>query len=96
MNLFHVKGRIQITSIRGGFTLSEQHRSFEDLKHQSEDGFEFCSARELAPLLEYRDWRNFENVISKAVQACEHSNHRITDHFVDVTKMVLSGSGSLH
>jgi DNA-damage-inducible protein D len=94
VNLFRVNGRIQITPIRGGFTLSEQHRSFEDLKHQSEDGLEYWSARELAPLLEYRDWRNFENVVNKAVQACELSNHRIADHFVDVTKMVLLGSGS--
>lgn len=74
--------------------MSEQHRSFEDLKYQSEAGFEYWSARELAPLLEYRDWRNFENVLSKAEQACELSNQPITDHFVDVTKMVSLGSGS--
>lgn len=74
--------------------MGDQHHSFEGLKHYSSEGAEYWSARELAPLLEYRDWRNFENVIGKATQACEASNHSIGDHFVDSTKMVPLGSGS--
>lgn len=74
--------------------MSEQHQFFEGLKHQSNEGFEYWSARELAPLLEYREWRNFENVIGKAIQACELSNHLVTNHFVDTTRMVSLGSGS--
>jgi DNA-damage-inducible protein D len=74
--------------------MTEQHQSFEGLKHLSEDGVEFWSARELAPLLEYRDWRNFEKVINKAKQACEMSKYAASDHFVEATKMVPLGSGS--
>ena len=74
--------------------MTEQHQSFEGLKHLSEDGIEYWSARELAPLLEYRTWRNFEKVISKAKQACEISQHSVHDHFVEANKMVLLGSGS--
>lgn len=74
--------------------MTEQHQSFEGLKHLSEGGFEYWSARELAPLLEYRDWRNFEKVIIKAKQACEISKHPVVDHFVEANKMVLLGSGS--
>lgn len=74
--------------------MSEQHQSFEGIKHLSDDGLEYWSARELAPLLEYRDWRNFEKVISKAKQACEISKHAVFDHFVEATKMVPLGSGS--
>ena len=47
--------------------MSKQHQSFEGLKHHKDDGVEYWSARELAPLLEYRDWRNFEKVIGKAM-----------------------------
>lgn len=74
--------------------MSKQHQSFEGLKHHKDDGVEYWSARELAPLLEYRDWRNFEKVIGKAMQACEASNHEVADHFVEATKMVPLGSGS--
>lgn len=74
--------------------MTEQHQSFEGLRHLSEGGFEYWSARELAPLLEYRTWRNFEKVISKAKQACEISKQPVLDHFVEANKMVLLGSGS--
>ncbi|WP_263289140.1 DNA damage-inducible protein D [Pseudomonas sp. GL-B-12] len=86
--------RFWISNPVEGLPLSEQHQSFEGLKHLSNDGFEYWSARELAPLLEYREWRNFENVIGKAIQACELSNHLVTNHFVDSTRMVSLGSGS--
>lgn len=74
--------------------MNKQHESFEALKVISSDGSEFWSARALAPLLDYKDWRNFLNVIQKAKQACESSGHAIADHFVDTTKMVALGSGS--
>lgn len=74
--------------------MNAQHQSFETLKQLSDDGFEFWSARDLAPLLDYKDWRNFLKVISKAMQACEASEHVLADHFVEATKMVPLGSGS--
>ncbi|WP_324697961.1 N-6 DNA methylase [Candidatus Thiothrix phosphatis] len=54
--------------------MNEQHQSFEQLRQLTTDGFEYWSARDLAPLLEYRDWRNFHKVIGKAMQACTTSN----------------------
>jgi DNA-damage-inducible protein D len=74
--------------------MNDQHQTFEELKQFSSEGSEFWSARDLAPLLEYKDWRNFQNVISKAMQACEASEHALFDHFVESTKMVVLGSGS--
>ncbi len=38
---------------------------FEDIKHIDEEGNEYWLARELMPLLEYRKWENFNNVIKK-------------------------------
>lgn len=72
----------------------KHHQTFESLR-QEEDGCEFWSARLLAKVLEYNDFRNFLNVIKKAKEACKNSGHNIVDHFVDITEMVEVGSGGL-
>lgn len=74
--------------------MHEQHQSFDDLRLYNNDGFEYWSARDLAPLLDYKDWRNFLKVLSKAIQACEISGLAYSDHFVEATKMVPLGSGA--
>ena len=61
---------------------------------QTETGVEYWLARDIQHLLGYAEWRNFGLVISKAKTACEVSGQRVTDHFVDVNKMVDLGSGS--
>ena len=43
-------------------------KTFEDIKHFTEDGTEFWYARELQEVLEYTEWRNFSKVINKAKQ----------------------------
>ncbi len=70
------------------------YQPFEALKSTHPHGMEFWSARDLAPLLEYKDWRNFEKVISKAITACEISGQSVKNHFVEANKMVGIGSGS--
>lgn len=69
--------------------------SFEAHANQADNGVEFWLARDIQHLLGYAEWRNFSiSAISKAKTACEISGHRVSDHFVDVTKMVDLGSGS--
>lgn len=70
------------------------HQSFEGIRQQDEAGNEFWSARDLAPLLEYQDWRNFMQVADKARQACEQSGQPVGDHFGETTKMVPIGSNA--
>ena len=72
----------------------QHHATFESIRQVDADGNEFWSARELAPLLEYQDWRNFMQVVDKARLACEQSDRPVADHFGDVTKMVSIGSGA--
>ncbi len=57
-------------------------------------GIEYWYARDLQILLGYEQWRNFTKVVDKAKEACANSNHPISDHFADVSKMVSLGSGS--
>ncbi len=68
--------------------------NFEGHAQKTDGGVEYWLARDIQHLLGYSDWRNFQNVISKAKTACEVVGHAIGDHFVDVTKMVELGSGS--
>ena len=42
---------------------------FENIKYIDEYGNEYWYARELQKVLEYKDWRNFQKVIDKAVLA---------------------------
>jgi DNA-damage-inducible protein D len=63
-------------------------QTFEDIKHIDERGDEFWYARDLQTVLDYSEWRNFENVIEKARTACRNSNNSVSDHFVDVNKMI--------
>lgn len=67
---------------------------FEKIKQVKDDNIEFWYARDLALILEYKDWRNFLNVINKAKEACKNSNQDVSNHFGDITKMVELGSGS--
>lgn len=67
---------------------------FESIRHVNEYGQEFWYARELQVALEYKEWRNFCKVVDKAKTACKGSKNTVSDHFVDVNKMVDIGSGA--
>ena len=67
---------------------------FEQIKHIDEYGSEYWEARELMPLLGYKEWRLFANIIEKAQVACSNSNNSISDHFGVYTKMVSIGSNT--
>lgn len=41
----------------------KEYKRFEEIKHITNDGSEFWSARKLAPALEYNKWENFHKVI---------------------------------
>lgn len=69
-------------------------QTFESIKHVNENGQEFWYARELQKVLGYSEWRNFQNVINKAKDACKNSGNNVQDHFVDVNKMVGIGSNA--
>ena len=65
---------------------------FENIKHIDEYGNEYWSARELQDVLEYAQWRRFNEVINRAIISCDNSKLEINDHFAKVGKMVGIGS----
>ncbi len=73
---------------------SSPHKDFESIKQLDEAGVECWEARQLMRLLDYTDWRNFQNVIEKAQEACKNSGQIIHNHFVEINKMVDIGSGA--
>lgn len=67
---------------------------FESIKHINENGQECWYARELSKVLEYKDFRNFELTIFKAMENCQNSGDDISDHFGEFTEMVAIGSNA--
>src|SRR5229473_1777989 len=71
-----------------------QTPDFESIKQVNPYGEEYWSARSLATLLGYSQWRRFEEAIQRAMVACEQSGQIVSDHFPSDGKMVKLGSGA--
>jgi len=68
--------------------------TFESIKKIDDNGVEYWSSRDLAKALDYADYRNFIAAIQRAKEACKNSNQPVSDHFGDITEMVIIGSGA--
>ena len=62
-------------------------KMFEDIKHIDEVGNEYWYARELAKVLEYKDWRNFLKVLNKAKKTCINSGFNENEQLVEINKL---------
>jgi DNA-damage-inducible protein D len=67
---------------------------FDRIRKTNSSGNEYWSSRDLARVLGYTDYRNFEQVVQKARLACFNSGQKIDDHFVDITDMIPVGKGA--
>ncbi|GHT33890.1 hypothetical protein FACS189434_09100 [Bacteroidia bacterium] len=73
--------------------IAKEYQGFEQIKHLDEDGGEFWFARELAPVLEYTEWRNFSKVLDRAMLACQNSGFDVSYQFVEFNKLIEHGKG---
>lgn len=69
--------------------------SFEGLKQTNEYGAEYWSARDLQPLLGYRQWRRFEQAIERAITSCKQSGNNPDHHFAGAGKPITGGKGAI-
>lgn len=74
-------------------TFKNLNSSFEEFAYE-QDGVEYWMARELQELLGYTDWRNFNNIVTKAKESCKTSGEAVSDHFVDVNKTIPMPKGA--
>ncbi|MEK7525993.1 MAG: DNA damage-inducible protein D [Patescibacteria group bacterium] len=72
------------TELQGGLELIK--KTIESL--------EYWSARDLMSHLGYSTWESFRTAINRAQESCQQAEQSVEDHFRDVTKMVILGSGS--
>ena len=70
-------------------------KMFEDIKHIEEDGNEYWYARELQRVLEYKNWRNFNRVIDKAIISANISYPNENYWGVEVNTPINSGKGKI-
>ena len=64
------------------------------VKDDDDNAIEIWYARELQEVLGYARWENFIGAIGRAMESCKTLGINVDDHFREVTKMVLLGSGS--
>lgn len=66
---------------------------FEQIKRVDDKGNEYWTARDMAKVLEYSEYRHFQPVIVKAKEASKNSGHKSEDHFEDILDMIEIGKG---
>ena len=73
--------------------IAELFQKFEHACYLLE-GIECWSARELQNIFNYTQWRNFENAIAKAKDACANAGEKVPDHFADISKTIPMPKGA--
>ena len=73
--------------------IAELREKFDKIINIKEN-VEFWYARDLQIQLGYTQWRNFHDVINKAILSCKKSGISEVDHFAKVSKMIDIGKGA--
>jgi len=69
--------------------------AFEELKRTNANAAEYWNARELQPVLGYRQWRRFAEAVRRAMDSCEASGNKTDYHFAGAGKPIPGGKGAV-
>lgn len=67
---------------------------FDVALQMTEEKIEYWYARDLMVLLGYSRWENFKKAVERAMESCRTAQIEVSDHFREVTKMAVLGSGA--
>lgn len=67
--------------------------AFDKIRAYTAKGVECWRARNLQPLLGYGEWENFDQVIGKAIRACEGAGQKAAVHFRETTEVKVKSNG---
>jgi DNA-damage-inducible protein D len=68
---------------------------FDEIRAYTSKGVECWRARNLQPLLGYEEWESFDQVVGKAMQACEGSGLSVKVHFRETTEVKVKSNGAV-
>ena len=75
--------------------IPELQSPLEQLREVDADGREWWNSRELARVMGYGKYWNFERVIAKAQAWASRKGYHLGEHFVEITEMAELGSGAV-
>jgi DNA-damage-inducible protein D len=75
--------------------IKKNQNTFEKAKKINKHGTEYWTARDLAIILKYSEYRHFLPVIKKAKTACKNSGQSVSDHFEDILDMIKIAKGTV-
>jgi DNA-damage-inducible protein D len=64
---------------------------FDEIKRVNEYDQPYRTARDMAKILDYSDYRNFLKVVEKGRLACKNSGQESSDHFVEFNELINTG-----
>jgi DNA-damage-inducible protein D len=81
--------KLSIQNYKTAFDVVAQY-----IQNENNEQVEVWFARDLQMVLGYARWENFIVAINRAVESCKTQSINVDDHFREVTKMVVLGSGA--
>jgi DNA-damage-inducible protein D len=73
-------------------TVGESNTSpFDHIKQIDTNGNEYWLARDLMPILGYKQWRQFEDAVERAIAACKNMGREREKHFLRMTAKSTGG-----
>ena len=74
--------------------LEKLHKTFDEILNvDTENNIEFWYAKDLKECLGYARWENFIVAINRAIESCKSTGILPSDHFREVTKLIVHGKG---